>query len=275
MALNVVKVKLNAVLERHLSADELLASWLTGEPAAGVMPGREGVQAVLFDLDGVLVDTAEFHYQSWKRLADELGIRFDRKENDGFRGVGRMECLERLLGEHTAGFAETELEMLAERKNGYYLEQVKRLMPRDLAVGARSLAMHLRAAGVKMALVSASKNARLVVDLLGIGDWFDAVVDGNSGVKSKPDAEGFLRAAKMLKVKAGRCVVIEDAEAGIRAGHAAGAKCIGVGAAAYGADLGVETIGAVTLELIEQVHLGTRMGVRAAVAKRRLRAGAA
>ena len=105
---------------------------------------RAGLQAVLFDLDGVLVDTAEFHSAAWKRVADELGVAFDERMNHRFRGVGRMECLDKLLGEHAATFVSQEKQLLAERKNGYYLEMVAKLTPGDLAVGARGLAMGLR-----------------------------------------------------------------------------------------------------------------------------------
>lgn len=269
MPLNVVKVKSGVAITRPMSADELLAGWLAGGPAGAGAPWsdmarqgkstREGVQAVLFDLDGVLVDTAEFHFQAWLRLAEELGVRFNRKRNDGFRGVGRMECLDKLLAEHGPSFAQAEKELLAERKNQYYLEQVRKLTPGDLAAGARALAMRLRAAdggsggGVRMGLVSASRNARLVLGLLGITDWFEGIVDGSTHVRGKPAPDGFLRAAEELRVLPERCVVIEDAEAGIRAGHAAGMCCVGVGAAAYGADVVVGGIGAVTLEMIEQV----------------------
>ena len=135
--------------------------------------------------------------------------------------------------------------------------------------------MHLRAAGVRMGLVSASRNARLVLELLGIGDWFQTIIDGNAKVKSKPSPQSFLLAAKNLHVKPARCIVVEDAEAGIRAGQAAGAKCIGVGEAAYNADLHVPSLAAVTLELIEQVHVGTRIGIRAAASATRRRTTAA
>ena len=261
MPLNVVKVKSGVAFTRHITPDDVLAAWLAGPSSApwgsdghAVGSARDGLQAVLFDLDGVLVDTAEFHYQSWKRLADEMGLPFDRQVNDGFRGVGRMECLDKLLGGHSRDFAMQEKTLLAERKNGYYLQLVKRLTPRDLAAGARALAMHLRAADVRMALVSASKNARLVVELLGIADWFDIIVDGTAALKSKPHPESFLAAATGLKIKPHRCVVIEDAEAGIRAGLAAKMHCVGVGNAARGAHLTVPTVGALTLEVLEELH---------------------
>src|SRR5690349_14329135 len=138
MPLNVQKVKWGHMLrpaspalpgsppkERPASADDVFAAWVLG-PAAKVptRATRSGLQAVLFDLDGVLVDTADLHYRAWKRLADELHIHFNHEINHGFRGVGRMECLQKLLGEHARFFAPEELTMLADRKNGYYLESL-------------------------------------------------------------------------------------------------------------------------------------------------------
>ncbi len=239
------------------AVNDEFAAWVLS-PAARVPKAstRAGLQAVLFDLDGVLVDTAEFHYQAWQRLADELGIVFDRERNDHFRGVGRMECLDRLLGIHGRLFVAEEKRLLAERKNEYYLEQVKGLTPRDLAPGAWELAEALRGlseGGVRLAVVSASRNARLVVDLLKIADWFGAIVDGADVTRGKPDPQGFLLAAERLRVLPERCVVIEDAEAGIRAGRAAGMMTVGVGEAAVGAEAGVGRIQEVTMEMLEKM----------------------
>ena len=239
------------------SVDEVFAAWLIGPQGTGtagvpVKSKRAGVQAVLFDLDGVLVDTARFHYLAWKRLADELGIVFNEQVNDGFRGVGRMECLERLLGAFGKQVAMEEKGILADRKNEYYLERVMRLGPEDLFAGARGLAMGLRASGVRMGLVSASRNARLVLDLLKISDWFDAVVDGGEVTRGKPHPEGFLMCARKLRVDPEQCVVVEDAEAGIRAGQAAGMMCVGIGGSAVGADVVVGAVGEVSVERIDE-----------------------
>ncbi len=144
-----------------------------------------------------------------------------------------------------------EKRVLGERKNAYYLERVMTLRPADLARGARTLAMHLRASGIRMALVSASRNARLVVELLGIADWFDAIVDGDSVKKGKPDPQGFLLAAQRLRVETEQCVVVEDAEAGICAAHAAEMVCVGIGASATGADVIVQTVGGLTVDMLE------------------------
>lgn len=204
------------------------------------------LQAVLFDLDGVLVDTAEFHYRAWQQLADELGLPFSRQANEAFRGVGRMECLERLLGPHRASFATAEKHLLAARKNSYYLAMVEKLTPGDLFPGVRELTRQLAAAGVSQAVVSASRNARRVIELLGIAEWFDAIVDGNAVTLGKPHPQGFLLAAERVGVDPAACVVVEDAEAGIRAGKAAGMTTIGVGpAGSILEDLADSTVGAV------------------------------
>ncbi|MCL2647421.1 MAG: beta-phosphoglucomutase family hydrolase [Phycisphaerales bacterium] len=209
-----------------------------------------GLAGVLFDLDGVLVDTARFHFLAWKRLAEELGVGFNERINHGFRGVGRMVCLEMLLGEHERFFGIEEKRLLAERKNGYYLELVKELGPGDLAKGAKELAESLRACGVRLGLVSASCNARLVLRLLGIVSWFDAIVDGSECAGKR---EGFLRAARKMQVRAEHCVVIEDAEAGVTGARAAGMKCVGIGAGAVGADIRVMELEQVRMGMMEEM----------------------
>ncbi len=213
------------------------------------------LQAVLFDLDGVLVQTADMHYQSWQRLADELGLPFDRETNEGFRGVGRMECLEKLLGPHRMEFAPEEKQMLAERKNSHYQGLIATLRPQDLAPGALALLMQIKEAGVPMALVSASKNARTVVDLLQIANWFDAIVDGTMVSRSKPDPQAFVMAAERLGVLPECCVVIEDADAGIRAAVSAGMKSVGIGphgcSLGYMADMVVDAVGELSREMLE------------------------
>jgi beta-phosphoglucomutase len=240
---------------RDPSADDIFAAWVLG-PAAHVprLSTRAGLQAVLFDLDGVLVDTAEFHYRAWQKLADDLGVPFNRQMNEHFRGVGRMECLEKLLGTHTRSFVAEEKRVLAERKNEHYLQLVRQLSPRDLLPGARGLAMGLRGlsdGGARLAVVSASRNARLVLQLLAIADWFDTVIDGSDVTRGKPDPQGFLLAAERLRVQPSQCVVIEDAEAGIRAARAAGMHSIGIGPAATGANTTADAIGGITVETLE------------------------
>ncbi len=229
MPLNVEKVKYPLAAPATLPDVHDFASWLLA-PAHRIppKPTRPGLQAVLFDLDGVLVDTAAFHYHAWKHLADELTLPFDENLNRSFRGVPRMACLDLLLGEHARYFAIEEKTVLAERKNGYYLDQVRTLRPEDAAPGARDLLTELRAAGVRTAVVSASKNARLVLDLLRLADAFDTVVDGGDVTRGKPDPQCFLKAAATLRTAPQRCLVIEDGEAGIRAARAADMPTVGI-----------------------------------------------
>jgi len=183
------------------------------------------LDGVIFDLDGVITDTAEFHYQAWQRLADELGIPFDRAANEAFRGVGRDDCLRMLL----AGRQVDNFDELATRKNDYYVALLASITPADILPGAAELIAELKAAGVKTAIGSASKNTRAVLRGLGMDDTFDAVVDGTMITRSKPDPEVFVKAAELLGVNPGLCVVVEDATAGVDAGLAGGMWTLGIG----------------------------------------------
>ncbi len=185
------------------------------------------IQGFIFDLDGVLTDTAEYHYRAWKRLADELGIPFTREENEALRGIPRRESLLLLLKGRT--YPEETLTELMERKNGYYLEFIREITPRDILPGARELLDEIRAAGLKAALGSASKNAREVIERLGIADRFDAVADGYSVTRQKPAPDLFLHAATLLGLSPQQCVVVEDAAAGVEAALAGGFAVVGIG----------------------------------------------
>jgi kojibiose phosphorylase len=185
------------------------------------------VQGVIFDLDGVLTDTAEFHYRAWQRLADEAGIPFDRQANEALRGVSRRESLLRIVGERN--YREEQLQEMMERKNRYYVDSIQEVTPDDLLPGAIALLNELRAAGMKIAIGSASKNARAVIENLGIADKVDAIADGYSVERSKPAPDLFLHAAELLGLKPAQCVVVEDAASGIEAGLAAGMLTIGLG----------------------------------------------
>lgn len=183
--------------------------------------------AVIFDLDGVLTDTAEYHYQAWKRLADEEGIPFDRKTNEQLRGVSRRRSLEILLGDRQV--SEDVFQELMDRKNRYYRALLQRLSPKDLLPGALALVRALRSRGVKVAIGTVSKNAPLIVERLGLADEVDLVADGHSVERSKPAPDIFLYAAHRLGVPAHRCVVVEDAAAGVDAALAAGMWAVGLG----------------------------------------------
>lgn len=193
------------------------------------------IQAVLFDLDGVVVDTARFHYMAWKRLADELGIRFTEEDNERLKGVSRMDSLDILLdiGTHQGVlriYNPFDKEELAARKNKWYVEYIHGMTPADVLPGVTDFIGQIRAAGLKTALGSASRNTQLIVERLQIGGLFDAVVDGTMVIHAKPDPEAFLLCAQMLQVQEmSACVVFEDAVAGIQAARTAGMHAIGIG----------------------------------------------
>ena len=185
------------------------------------------IKGLIFDLDGVLTDTAEYHYRGWKRLADELGIPFTREDNEALRGIPRRESLMLILKGRT--FSEEEIQEMMERKNKYYLEFIHAINSSDLLPGARELLEEIRNAGLKSALGSASKNAREVIQRLGIATLLDAISDGNSVEHQKPAPDLFLHAASQLNLKPNECVVVEDAAAGIEAAQAGGFHTLGVG----------------------------------------------
>ena len=185
------------------------------------------IRAFIFDLDGVITDTAEYHYRGWKRLADELGIAFTREDNEALRGIPRLASLRLILKGRE--YPEDEIQEMMERKNGYYLEFIKDIAPRDVLPGARELLEEIRAAGLRSALGSASKNAREVVERLGIAELLDAISDGNSVEFQKPAPDLFLHAAAQLGLSPSECIVVEDAAAGIEAAQAGGFRSVGLG----------------------------------------------
>ena len=189
------------------------------------------IAAVLFDLDGVIVDTARFHYLAWKRLADTLDIPFTEKHNERLKGVSRMASLGILLslsGKPRNNSPE-ELAQLADTKNTWYVEYINTLTESDILPGFMDCISWFRNNGLKTAIVSASKNTRLIVDRLGIQPLFDTIVDGTRVQNAKPDPEVFLTAAADLSVHPGQCLVIEDAQAGIQGAIAAGMRSVGIG----------------------------------------------
>jgi beta-phosphoglucomutase len=208
--------------------------------------------AVIFDLDGVLTDTAELHYQSWKQLADQEGLPFDRAANEALRGLSREDSLARLLGGRAGDYPESRRRELAERKNQDYLARVARLHPGDLMPGAERLLGELARRGARLAVASSSRNARTVIERLGIGGYLQAIVDGIDAPRSKPDPQVFVLAAERLAVAAQCCVVVEDAESGVAAALAAGMKVAGIGPRqrVAGAHLLVDTIAALTAESV-------------------------
>ncbi len=190
------------------------------------------MKGIIFDLDGVLIHTDEFHYRAWKQIADKIGAPFDRKRNDLLRGVSRMESLEIILEGVSTQYTPEEKKALAEEKNGVYRELLKTLTRMDVAEEVRSTLAQLKAQGWKLAIGSSSKNARFILEQVELIDEFDAISDGNNIVHSKPDPEVFLKAAEFLGLEPTECYVVEDAAAGIEAANAGNFVAIGMGAAA-------------------------------------------
>jgi beta-phosphoglucomutase len=190
------------------------------------------IKAVIFDLDGVIVDTAHYHFLAWKRLAKELGIELTEEHNEKLKGVSRMQSLEIILQLGGVSLSQHDKERLANKKNTWFVDYLERMAPEEIFPGVRQLIRELRNKGIKVALASSSKNARTVIQLLHIQEAFDTVVDGTMIAHSKPDPEIFLLAAARLNLDPSECLVFEDAEAGVEAALRAGMKCIGVGSAA-------------------------------------------
>lgn len=187
------------------------------------------MRAAIFDLDGVIVDTAKYHYLAWKRLANELGFDFTESDNERLKGVSRVRSLEILLEIGSVELDDqTKLE-LAAQKNDWYVEYVRHMDATEILPGAADYLKSIRAKGVRTAIGSASKNAPLILDRLEITRLFDVIVDGNKVSKAKPDPEVFLRAANELDISRVNCVVFEDAEAGVEAARRAGMGIVGIG----------------------------------------------
>ncbi|MBN8826946.1 MULTISPECIES: beta-phosphoglucomutase [unclassified Spirosoma] len=187
------------------------------------------IKAFLFDLDGVIVDTAIYHYQAWKRLANELGFDISEAFNESLKGVSRMESLDLILAHGGLTLPDEKKAELAAQKNTWYLELVSRMTPGDILPGVASFFAQVRKAGLKTALGSVSKNAGMILDRIGMTDAFDAVIDGNKISKGKPDPEVFTKGAAELGFDPAECVVFEDAVAGVEAGKRGGMFVVGLG----------------------------------------------
>ncbi|ASZ12720.1 beta-phosphoglucomutase [Chitinophaga pendula] len=208
------------------------------------------LKACIFDLDGVLVDTAVYHYKAWKRLANELGFDFTHEQNEQLKGISRMESLALIL--EWGGVQKNAAEQfeLATLKNNWYVDMIRHMQPDEVLPGARAFLMAVRAAGLKTALGSASKNATAILEKTELLALFDVMVDGNQVTASKPNPEVFLRGASGLGVEPQACVVFEDAIAGIAAAKAGGMKAVGIGDPEIlkTADLVVPGLDAITIE---------------------------
>ncbi|TKG93489.1 beta-phosphoglucomutase [Puteibacter caeruleilacunae] len=187
------------------------------------------IKACIFDLDGVVVDTAKYHFIAWKQLADKLGFEFTEEHNELLKGVSRMRSLDILLEIGKVEISQEEKERLAAEKNDLYISLILKMTPEEILPGVEDFFKSLQQNNIKIALGSASKNAPLILERINLTHYFDAIVDGNSIDKAKPDPEVFLKGAEYLGVDPVQCVVFEDAIAGVEAAINGGMKCIGVG----------------------------------------------
>ena len=187
------------------------------------------ISTFIFDLDGVITDTAEYHYLAWKQLADREDLKFDKVLNEDLKGVSRIDSLKIILKYNNRKISEEEMFEWAQLKNNYYVELIKTVEPKDILPGISEILNILKEKKINIALGSASKNAKTVLNGLNILNYFDYIGDGNSVKNSKPSPDLFLHVAEKLNVSPENCVVIEDAEAGIEAAKKAGMKAVGIG----------------------------------------------
>ncbi len=214
------------------------------------------IKAVIFDLDGVIVDTARYHFLAWKRLADELGIKFTEADNERLKGVSRIRSMEILMELGGVTLSQYEKEKLANKKNTWFVDYVERMMPEEIYSGVRVLIEKLKERGIHIALASSSKNARTVLQLLHIQNLFEVVTDGTMITHSKPDPEIFLLAAEKLGIDPKDCLVFEDAEAGVEGALAAGMLCVGIGSQEqlFKAHKVIRHTGDFTMEMLDEFN---------------------
>ncbi len=186
-------------------------------------------KAIIFDLDGVICHTDQYHYMAWKRVADDLGIYFDETINNRLRGVSRMESFEIILERYDGKMSEEDKIRYTAEKNEVYKTLLKNMSPADLDGEIKETLDALREKGIKLAIGSSSKNAKFILGQLGLGEYFDAVSDGNNITRSKPDPEVFVKAAQYAGERPEHCLVVEDAKAGLEAAIAGGMDCAAVG----------------------------------------------
>lgn len=187
------------------------------------------IKGFIFDLDGVLVDTARFHFQAWKRLANSLDIDFTESQNEQLKGVGREDSLKKILEWGNATLSDNEFQSLMLKKNAWYLEMVESMASDDTLPGVKEFLNTTRQLNLKIGLGSASKNARKILDRVEITEYFDVIIDGNQTTKSKPDPQVFSFGAEGLDLKPETLVVFEDSQAGVKAANDGGFKSVGIG----------------------------------------------
>jgi len=188
-------------------------------------------KGIIFDLDGVICCTDQYHYQAWKKMADRIGVYFDEDINNRLRGVSRMASLDIILERSDRRYSQEEKEALAEEKNETYRQLLLQMTPEDLSDEVRDTLHTLRDKGLKLAIGSSSRNTKTILKQIGLGSFFDAVSDGTNITRSKPDPQVFTMAAEMLNLQPEECLVVEDAPAGIEAACAGGFESAGIGEA--------------------------------------------
>lgn len=217
----------------------------------------KNLEAVIFDLDGVITDTAEYHFLAWQKLGEDLSIPFDREFNETLKGVSRTESLERILalGNKQNDFTEEEKEALATKKNDHYVQLISNITAADLLPGIENFLNELKEAGIKIGMASASKNAFKVTSGLGVQELFDHIVDAATVAQSKPHPEVFLKAAEALGVSPENCIGVEDAQAGVEAIKSSNMLAVGVGDAETlnNADHVVPSTDQLTLALMKEL----------------------
>ena len=186
-------------------------------------------KGLLFDLDGVIVDTAKYHFLAWKDLADKLGIKFTKQDNERLKGVSRMRSFEIILEIGNREMSQEEKEHYCTLKNDHYLEYIMKLEKDEILPGVREFLDSAREKGYKIALGSASKNSMIILERLGLLESFDEIIDGTKVSSAKPDPEVFVKGAESLGLEVSDCIVFEDAAAGVEAAHRGGMKAVGIG----------------------------------------------
>ncbi len=213
------------------------------------------IKAAIFDLDGVIVDTAKYHYLAWKRLARQLGFDLTEEDNEQLKGISRIHSMEIVARIGGLSLPEAELRRLANLKNEWFIEYIEQMRPDEVFPGVVELVKDLRARGIRIGLASSSKNAPAVLGILQITELFDVVVDGTMIIHSKPDPEIFLLAAERLGLPPEVCLVFEDAEAGVEAALRAGMRCVGIGSEVQlgKADMVLARTGDFTIDMIQRI----------------------
>ncbi|EAD8369454.1 beta-phosphoglucomutase [Listeria monocytogenes] len=214
------------------------------------------LKGVVFDLDGVITDTAHYHYLAWKKTAESIGIEFDEAFNENLKGVSRIDSLLLILKKdgRENDFTEEQIEALAADKNDFYVSLLKEITPADVLPGIKELVVDLKKQNLKCAIASVSKNARTVLSALEMEQEFDYIVDAAKITKSKPDPEIFVEACRGLGLETSEVAGIEDAQAGIEAINAAGIVSVGVGSGLRDADMTVKSTGLLDLRILEILH---------------------